>query len=427
MFFCHDLFSGSSKSEELDSITYYHRKALLLARTNPDSAFVYKDKARQRIPNDSYSWLLATNLSVEARILMLSRQDADAFLKYLQALDMYQALDTLDYFNQYSIQRNLASISKRNGLTEAAIDFYVESSDSAEKSIQLYPDESYKLGLDNAISRMTYFEALCFDELGKLDEAARILIGLLESPIVQKDLALKSDVFIELGLIYKDISQFEEASNYFERVLNLRETSGYRWSKAMHALALVSFLQNDYPNAKLQFVQSIKKLQSLSSSTAIRKKLFASHLDLGEVYFTEGNYEKSILLWEQALEIGAGLEGDPGLYIIYDWLLRAYLETGNTIMAKKARAQYMAFNSRYLDNRARLTEAINANLFSNQIVRFEESKIKEAELEVIRARNIQNLLIALIVFIALMPAIIYTYRRYKRRGLFKGLIDIVRS
>jgi len=414
---------------ESDSIRYYHRSALLTGRHSLDSALIYLNKAYSLAESIGNSRDLALNESVRARVLMLNHRDSEAFLKYLEALHSFQSLDSVDKYNEYSITRNIATITRRNRQFSYSIRFYDDALMLVSEIFQEYPTVAKKRGLATAINDIEYFKALSLKGSGELAQAANLLTELWSVAEENEDSNLLADVFIQIGLINKDLQNFTRAHEFFDRALAVPDISEYRLAQAYHNKGYLFMTEGNGSKAREYFLNSLNKSRALMASNkkaSYKKQAFITYLDLGELYYKNGEYKDAIRSWNEGIQYYDEHVNDPSLYSVYDWLLRAYL-TIDSELAEGARKQYMKYNNQYLTQKEALELVLNGDLFANQIARFEESQLQQAKLLAAKDRNLKNLFTALVVFILLLPTAIFIYKKRRGKSLFKGFVDIVRE
>ncbi len=408
------------------TIRKLHQEALKLADSSLDSAIAKVEAAKVIIENVRDEWALATNKSVEARIYMLNRQDGEAYSAFLSALKSFTGTDTVDIYNPYLINRNLAIIANRNGFYDEAIIHYDSAFHLLLKISHEMPTVANKLNSPMAFADIKYFKARSLKRSGRIGEAGQELIKILEEQEFKPNTKSRLRALNQIGLIKKDIEEYEEAKAFFNQIVESKDASNYAVAQALHNLANINLLTTNFEQSKKQFEEAIvilKEILSTEDKPIYRRQLFISQLDLGELNFRREKGQEAIQNWLTALDTYDNIAGNPEYYIIHDWLLKAYLSS-DPKLAGYHNEMYMSYNQSYIHTREEVAEVLKKQLFENQIAKFEQKQQQEERLAAQRKSLLFYLYLLSALSLVVGTSLFWYFKVYRKNRTFQDMVKV---
>jgi hypothetical protein len=130
-------------------------------------------------------------------------------------------------------------------------------------------------------------------------------------------------------------------------------------------------------------------------------------LDLGELEFKKGNTDKAISHWETALDTYSSFTTEPELFIIYDWLQKAYLRI-DINQSSEFGALYTSNIQNWMSVQKNQSENPELQAFNTKIDEFMRTREVKAE----RLALIKQFWPAGLVFALLITILIYQIQTF---------------
>lgn len=295
-------------------------QAVEIVSDNPEKAIELTNKAFRLASRngDMYNMIAAKN--VMGYIGMISNDYDVSYVNYMDALEYMEKSNEVDLYGKYSILYNLAIIRSSYDDHVGAASLYKE----AYSAIDDYINENRALAETDGdlqlLVDLPYEIAIELKLAGEYFEAGEILVDLWEQSEFRGDTVLLAKVVNELGLIKKENNEFTQAGNFFSITAFNKNVDPVLRSVALHNLANVYVKQEDFVKADKYFSQALILKQEYGSE----KSQFITLLDQGELFFLQGDLSAATSMWETAIGTYDGLQNDPNLFIVYDWLQKAY-------------------------------------------------------------------------------------------------------
>ena len=251
----------------------------------------------------------------------------NAFINWKEAESFYQQADTVDWYIEVNLCKNLGLTHKRFKDFEMAVSYYEKGLVIARKhSEREVLSLSYNLG--NAILKLNpdtvphiYYKALELAE--KLEDPKKIV-----------------QLHMNLGNRLADIGKFTEAEEHLHHAVRQAEhdhTLRPYLAKSAHNLARCYELQEEFE----------KSIPYYELSIANRKDPFISLLDMGEAWLNLGDTDKALSCWYQAEELYDSEPQQPDRYKLFEFLAKydkarsndhydRYLKENNTYLATQS-------------------------------------------------------------------------------------------
>lgn len=277
------------------------------------------DKARRS--GDMYGMVSAK--ATFGFIGMMTNDYEASFINYNDALGFLEKSDTVDLFKKTAILNNLAIIKSSYGDHSGSAYLYRLAHETAKEYVSVYRQMAEDYGDLQLLVDLPYDLATELKKDGNYLEAGEILVDLWEQSEFRKDTVLLANVVIELGLIRKENKEYSKAGDFFSMAAFNENIDPELRSVAMHNLANSYFNQQDFVKAQKYYSEALELKKEFASNEA----QFITMLDLGELSFVQGDFSNAIATWETAINTYGGLKNDPDLFIVYDWLQKAYRTT----------------------------------------------------------------------------------------------------
>ena len=328
------------------------------------------------------------------------------------------------FFNAFTLTRNIAAIQRTYFNYEQALVYYDSALGFLQKHILEHPRIAREYDDHSLVFDTRYYKASTLREQGKLEESMEAFFGLAEETGSSTTLRLKS--LINLGLIARDIKDFQQANQFFEEVLteNSKKDPILEW-RARHGLGLMALLQGQHKQAVSLYLDALKVAERIESP---REFVFSTYLDLGQSYFALGEYQKAVDNFQLALASWESprVELEPEFYDIFQLMGRAivYLDPGR---AEEAIVKYTSLSNKFIDTQrdlrneqARRTLLLAANQH--------QAKIKQREeLQSIRSNhNVERWVtfggVVLFIFIAYQA-----FRYFQKKRMWRRAMEVTKN
>ncbi len=286
-------FLGLFSSDVEKEVDQLHQNSIALLDSDVDEARNIAQKAYEISVQNQFDWGKAHSLFIMAYCDDDKNQLNKAVPEYLKALEGYEKVETKrSRLNQAKIYKNLGIIFDAHYKYPDAINFY-------KKGYSIASD--YK---DIALmKKILHSMAIAYRHSGDLVKAAEIQFEKLS--LDGDDPKEDIEAYNQLGLIHKDLGDYDEARGYYEHILALeknKKVSSFR-AYAYHNIATCYRLENQFKIAEQMYFNAIGELKS----TEEESDLFNSYLDLTELYIQVQDYENAKIYGTLASEISDGI------------------------------------------------------------------------------------------------------------------------
>lgn len=298
-------------------------KAEEIVEENPEKSIELAQDAFDLARRNSDMYGMVSAKAVYGYIGMITNDYESSFINYSDALEYLEKSDTVDLYKKTAILNSLAIIKSSYDDHNGAASLYELAHRTAQEYIIEHRDIAEKYGDLQLLVDLPYDMATELKMDGKYTEAGEILVDLWEQSEFKNDTVLLAKVVIELGLIKQENKEFTSASDFFSIAAFNDNVDPVLRSVALHNLASVYVEQDDYLKADKYFSEALALKQEHSSE----RSQFITLLDQGELSYIKGESDQAISKWEAAVRTFDGIKNDPDLFIVYDWLQKAYRST----------------------------------------------------------------------------------------------------
>ncbi len=154
----------------------------------------------------------------------------------------------------------------------------------------------------------------------------------LDKAIVLQNADLQYDAYCQIAEIYNHITSFDLALKHYNEALLLVEGKNEKkMSNVLNEIGGVYYNYNDYNNAKKYFGRALKVRLKLGDKILIA----GSYNNIAEIERLSGNYDKAIIGYEKALEINQELKNYRWQAINYSNIGLVHFDQGNLKEARK--------------------------------------------------------------------------------------------
>tara|TARA_R110000823_G_scaffold314119_1_gene442594 strand:- start:50186 stop:51514 length:1329 start_codon:yes stop_codon:yes gene_type:complete len=268
---------------------------------------------------DTYRMVVAK--STMGYISMQVRDYEAAYINYFDALNYLQKSDTVDLYNKVAILRSLAVIKSRYSDYKMATTFYKEAYEAAKIYIRRYPDLAKENGDSGLLIDLPYFMAMQMKNNGDYEGAGDVLLDLWEESEYKGDTVSLARALNQLGIIKLANKDYLEAQNFFSYVAFNNGIAPDTRAIAFQNLGTSYLRLGNLEKAEKWYSEALALKVEHSSA----RSQFVTLLDYGELEYKKGNTTAAIEKWEEALKTFDKIDAEPDLFMIYDWLQKAYL------------------------------------------------------------------------------------------------------
>lgn len=307
---------GQTEYDRLISSAYEQ-----LDNKNPEQAIALLGKAYDyaKARKDTYNMVIAK--SAMGYVGVEVGDFESSFINFSDALEYLQKCDTVDLHNKTIILENLAFIKSRYSDSQMSALFYKEAHETAKKYIKRHREIAEKNGDLSYLIDLPYHMAMQMKNSGDYEGAGKILLEMWEESEYRRDTVSLARALNELGLIKNRNGEYLKAQEFFSLVAFNKNIAPETRGIALQNLAVTYSKLNNLEIAEKWFKEAL----ALKMEHSTPRSQFITMLDLGELEFKKGNTDAAINQWETALSTFDKIDAEPDLFIIYDWLQKAYL------------------------------------------------------------------------------------------------------
>lgn len=298
-------------------------EALEIMEAQPEKAIDLANDAFKfaRKSNDSYGMILSK--SVIGDIGMQMHDYEASYINFSDALEYLEKSDTVDLYNKISILNNLATIKSIYGDHEGSSELYDLAHKTAMQYVSQYREMAEEYGDLGLLVDLPYDMAVELKKDGQYMKAGEILVELWEESEFKNDTVLLAKVVNELGLIKLKNEEYAVAQEFFAVAAFGQGVDPSLRAVAMHNLANTYMGQKDFVKAEKYLTNALELKKEHSNEYS----QFVTLLDMGELAYLQDDVSLAISKWESALSFYSDISDYPDLFIVYDWLQKAYKET----------------------------------------------------------------------------------------------------
>ncbi len=298
-------------------------KAEEIVETAPLESIKLADEAFNIARRNADMYGMVSAKAVFGYIGMMTNDYESSFVNYSDALEYLEKSDTVDLYKKTAILNSLAIIKSSYDDHSGAAYLYEMAFETATEYVRRHRDIAEEYGDLSLLVDLPYDLSTELKKDGKYLEAGEILVDLWEKSEFKNDTILLAKVVIELGLISQENNELAKAAEFFSLAAFNENVDPVLRSVAKHNLADVYVAQQDYVKAEQYFSEALLLKKEFSS----QRSQYITMLDLGELEFINGDISSAITVWEAAIGTYDGIKNDPDLFIVYDWLQKAYRTT----------------------------------------------------------------------------------------------------
>ncbi|MFT7380915.1 MAG: tetratricopeptide (TPR) repeat protein [Roseivirga sp.] len=315
------LFSQLTLLSQTDFDQLINRAYNELDNQNPDEAISLLDQAYDfaKKRKDIYRMVMAKSAMGSVGVQVGDYESS--YVNFSDALDYLQKCDTVDLYNKTVILDNLAFIKSMYTDYQMSAVFYKEAYETAKKYVKRFRFMAEENGDLSYLVDLPYSMAIQMKNSGDYEGAGKVLLEMWEDSEYKGDTVSLARALNELGLIKIRNQEFLEAQEFFSFVAFNENIAADTRAIALQNLAVTYSNLNNLETAEKWFKEALAiKLEHSSP-----RSQFMTMLDLGELEFKKGEVNAAIAQWETAINTFDKINSDPDLFIIYDWLQKAYL------------------------------------------------------------------------------------------------------
>lgn len=309
-------------------------------RSKPDSAIFYAGQAYQLAAKDKYYWGMGRSLAFTGRTYELigtSQSNIEAVKYFTRAVELFQqSKDTVDYYNQYTSLRSLASIKALYNEFDQSRTYYTQALEALELHLKAYPDIAKKYNDYALVPDIKLSIAQLVKNKGDLRQAANLF---LELDSISTSNKMRAQVFNQLGLTYMGMNNSMTADYYFKQAHEMKGADSLIIARAFHNRGRIAFRDQQYLQAISFYVNAVEIKDVYQKASKLDR--FNSYLDLGEALYAANQKTRAVQVWEKALTIVEDITPYNDFHVVYNWLENAYRDIDP--------AKSMAYDSLYVN------------------------------------------------------------------------------
>ncbi|MCE7994166.1 MAG: tetratricopeptide repeat protein [Roseivirga sp.] len=316
-------------------------------KENPQEAVKRSSDAYNMIKDIDDDYIKVIGLSGLGYVSYKVRDYESAYLNFTSALELYESLDTTDYQSYLSILQHLGMVHSKFSNYDSSIEYRKRSLKVAKDYNDKFPELAKEKGAKRLLNDIPYFLAVEYEKKGAHQTAGKMLMRLWEEAEDKEDIVTHARVLNKLGVIKKKNGEYREALEYFGLIVAEKEVSKKYKAMAYHNLAETYMVQGNYGKAESFYLNALDFKKEIGNA----RSTFITYQGLGELAYRKGNMLEAIKHWETGLSIFDKVEGEPGLYSIYNSLQLAYMDI-DIEKAKTFNQTHMQLNDFYVRNQS---------------------------------------------------------------------------
>ncbi|MFT7270134.1 MAG: tetratricopeptide (TPR) repeat protein [Roseivirga sp.] len=369
-----------------------------LDNQNPDEAISLLEQAYDFAKSRKNMYRMVMAKSAMGSVGVQVGDYKSSYVNFSDALEYLQKCDTVDLYNKTVILENLAFIKSRYTDYEMSAVFYKEAYETAKKYVKSFRILAEENGDLSYLVDLPYSMAIQMKKSGDYETAGEVLLDMWEKSEYQGDTVALARALNELGLIKLENKEFVNAQEFFSFVAFNKNVNPDTRAIALQNLAVTYAKLENIETAEKWFNEAL----ALKIEHSSPRSQFITRLDLGELKYKNGDTDKAINQWETALSTYDRLETEPDLFIVYDWLQKAYLRV-DVDKASQYGSLYTSNVQNWMSIQNNQTNNPTLQAFNTRIDDFMRTREVKAE----RLALIKQFWPAGIVFALLITLLIY--------------------
>ncbi len=387
----------------------------------PDSSLHFSALAEALAKEENNYWALSKIAAYSGWAKENKDLATEAIIDYFQGLTWAAQSDTSDFFNNFVLARNIASIQGNYKNYSEAKTYYDSALHFLNLHLKTYPAQAKEYNDYELVQETLFFKALICRNQRDFKMAEVILRDLLEDDETTAE--VRSNTIVQLGLTQRDLNDFEGARSYFQLAVDKAGRDSLKLWAGYHNLALIDFQQGRFEKALPLYQKATIMANTTSGSSHMR---FITHADLGETLLRLGNKVKATDLLHQALSyLDTGtVNSDPTYYNVYQLLSQAAPNVEQAAYWTRKYARQMDF---YVENQQQLTSAQARNALNLKLINYQASIRQQ---EKIRAIKREHLIERVLTILAALLTMFIAYKIFRilfRKWIHKKVDRISRK
>lgn len=392
LFVCFFLPFESVKSQNTSAeLKHYLEKARQSLKRQPDSTLWYCSLIDSLAKEQDNFWALSKAYTYAGRVQQYKALNEQAFINYYDAMRWSARADTLDYYNNYILTRNLAVLHFDYLNFPKAVTYYDSALYFLKGHIKNHPGIARKYGDEQQLYETEYFKAVSEREAGDINQAQETLLGLLSDR--KSPSGIKIDALYQIGFIFSKLNEPDSAMKYFQLGISQADADVMRLGRGKHNIAFLNFQLKDYEQA----IKFYREAVEIKREIVDPRSLYISLLDLGESYLMRGDKPQAFTTFRQALNILEKriIAADPTYYTIYQLMSRSVMQT-NSSMAEELLLRYVDCNEEFIRVQQALKEEERRRAFNLNIANYEANIDHQNELSTLDREHTKWILIIIV-------------------------------
>ncbi len=387
---------GNSDKVEIDKL---NESSIALLDSDLSKARSIAVKSLELAEESNYVEGEAQSLFILAYCDASSNKLNMAVPEYFRSLELYRKIETeKSTLCQAKILMNLGKIFRAHYKYNDAINFYKEGYEKANA-----------LGDVRLMSNILHNMSIAYRHKGDLVEAAEIQFQKLNLQDANNTKE-KIKSYNQLGLVHKDLNDFDQSRNYFEHIINLErnKTKSTNRARALNNIGICYYLEKKYDEAEKYYLMSMNESEEIGKSIDV----FNSYLNLSEIYIEKldfKNAEKYTLAAHRLLDnVPSSIENNK----INHYLSQIYFATNQPEKAKIYSDKYVEQMEALYDQQRQL--AAQGDQYKIELITSTYfAKIQEQE-------KFNYYILGVVALVSLFVAF-FIYHRYRKVAAAKML------
>lgn len=293
----------SSNQEAIREITSIKEQMKGYYSSNLDSAAILAEMILDKSKESGYKLGEAKGKFAIAYVAYKQGKTSKAIPYFLEALNLYQPLKTNEASTDKAyICLTLGKIYRQHYSIPKALDFYGQGIAFA------------KAANDKVVLRkLLYNQSVAYRNQGDLIQAMDALTRSMDL-IPEGDKVVKQRTYNQFGLIYRDLGEYQEARNWYQKMIYLDTLNASRYKgQACHNMATTYREQNVHSKAQEYYIKALSAFENYGEP----KDFFLTYNDMAELALLQRKHPQASEYAQKALTLIDQVPNTPNYYSIY--------------------------------------------------------------------------------------------------------------
>ena len=386
------------------AIDSLHTVTTKMFKSGPKKILQITDSTYNLSNSIDYGYGMAKSHMIKARANDQLGKYYVAHLLYKESLYVLKTLDTVDYYNEIGLLRNLGRTHHLFKQYDFAITYYDSALQVLNSYLSKLPDIADEYGDQILEPWILLDKAGNFRLKGEIDTALELLIEAEELASSLGNDYLVHILRNEYGLIHFELQNYQEARSHYEFIVSNSEDHS-NLTHAYHNIARTYRKEKDYTRSEEFFNKAIETSHLLNDPIRTFRSMFFK----GKMLAEKGDTTEAIITWESAINVYNGFHDDSELFLIYRHLRDCHYSRSEREFLKYL-SLFDQVNEEFIDKQKQIIDDDRSDRFTLIDDSYEDRK-KNWQ----KASFLSNMVVLSITIGAILIGLIYAYMKIRNK------------